>query len=287
MTERAGTDILMITYNRPEYTRLSLTRLLETCDELSRVWIWQNGCDPETMKVVSELRDHPRIYRYHHSEENRKLRDPTNWLLSESKGGYVSKVDDDCLVPDNWLEVLRKAHEDEPKFGAIGCWRFMPEDFRPELAERKIKEFRGGHRILTHPWVEGSGFLMKRRCTEDIGLLRDNESGFGRLLIRVARAGWINGWYYPFLWQEHMDDPRAPHTRLKSEQDLTSHLPLTARNFGVDSIESWARYLHDDAISIQRMPSNASYHAPWRRKLRRRLQVLRRCFGNQSGDQSR
>ena len=42
-------DILMITYNRPEYTRLSLERLLATCDESMRVWVWHNGTDEETL----------------------------------------------------------------------------------------------------------------------------------------------------------------------------------------------------------------------------------------------
>jgi len=265
-------DILMITYNRPEYTRLSLQRLLSTCDESARIWIWQNGSDPETMRVVAELSDHPRVFRYHHSEENRKLRDPTNWLLSESDGEYVSKVDDDCLVPKNWLDVLRKAHEDEPKFGAIGCWRFMPEDYQPELAERKIRDFRGGHRILTHPWVEGSGFLVKRECVQKVGVLKQKESGFGQLLIRVALAGWINGWYYPFLWQEHMDDPRAPHTLLRSDADLQKYLPLSARNFGADSLEAWDRQLRNSARLIQTLPSKPSYFGRWRSAVRRRVQ---------------
>jgi len=265
-------DILMITYNRPEYTRLSLARLLDTCDESARVWIWQNGSDSETMKVVDEFRSHPRVHRYHHSEENKKLRDPTNWLLSESDGDYVSKVDDDCLVPENWLEVLRKAHEDEPMFGAIGCWRFMPDDFRPELAERKIKEFRGGHKLLAHPWVEGSGFLMKRACVQKVGQIRPKESGVTGYLTRVAQAGWINGWYYPFLWQEHMDDPRAPHTLIRTDDDLKRYLPLSAQNFGAHSVEAWDAQLRRSAERLQRLPSNPRYYGKWRAALRRRVQ---------------
>ncbi|MEO1008324.1 MAG: glycosyltransferase family A protein [Planctomycetota bacterium] len=264
-------DILMITYNRAPYTRLSLSRLLETCDESVRVWIWQNGSDPETLEVVSGFRDHPRVFRFRHSEENRKLRDPTNWLLSESDGEFVSKVDDDCLVPVNWLEVLRKAHEDEPRLGAIGCWRFMPEDFRPELAQKKIREFRGTHKILVHPWVEGSGFLLKRDCVRRIGLLREKESGITGYLTRVALAGWTNGWYYPFLWQEHMDDPRAPHTLIRTDDDLQKFLPLSARNFGATTVQAWDARLRRSAEELQRLPSSPRYYAPWRAALRRRV----------------
>lgn len=267
-------DILMITYNRAEYTRLSLARLLGTCNESARVWIWQNGSDPDTMNVVSELRDHPRVFRYHHSQENRKLRDPTNWLLSESDGEYVSKVDDDCLVPENWLEVLRKAHEHEPKFGAIGCWRFMPEDYRGELAEKKIKEFRGGHKVLTHPWVEGSGFLMKRSCVEKVGKLRNKESGITRYFTRVALAGWVNGWYFPFLWQEHMDDPRAPHSLLRTDEDLRKHMPLSATNFGINSLDAWGMRLRNSAQLIQSLPSQPQYYGRLRSVIRRHMQKI-------------
>ena len=36
---RPGVDVLMITYNRPEYTRLSLERLLTSAPEEMRVWL--------------------------------------------------------------------------------------------------------------------------------------------------------------------------------------------------------------------------------------------------------
>jgi glycosyltransferase involved in cell wall biosynthesis len=261
-------DILMITHNRPAYTRLALDRLLSTCDETARVWIWQNGNDAETISVAAKFREHPRVFRYHHSETNVKLREPTNWILSNGEGVYVSKVDDDCLVPPDWLEVLRRAHGDEPRFGALGCWHFMPEDYRPDLAMHKIHTFRGGHSLLCHPWVNGSGFVLKRACVEKIGYLRERESGITAYLTRVALAGWINGWYFPFLWQEHMDDPRAPQTLLKSDEDLQSNLPLSALNSGVHTLEQWDHQLRRSAESLQRMPSDPRYYTPLRRRIR-------------------
>lgn len=274
----AGSDILMITYNRPEYTRLSLSRLLDTCDERDRVWIWQNGSDPETMKVVDEFRGHPRVHRYHHREMNSKLRDPTNWLLSESKGEYVSKVDDDCLVPDGWIEKLRHVHEQEPSLGAVACWHFLPEDYRADLAQKKIRDFRGELRVMCHPWVGGSGFLLKRACVDRVGLISKKESGITGYFLRIARAGWINGWYYPFLYQEHMDDPRAAHTLIRSDDDLRRHLPLSARNFGSDSLAKWDAQLRRSAIRMQAMPSDVGYYNPVRQAVRKRVQRLFPAF---------
>ena len=102
-------DILMITYNRPEYTGLSLERLLATCDESMRVWVWHNGTDEETLEIVQSFRDHPSFFKFHHSIENKKLNEPTNWLWTHAKGDFLSKVDDDCLHSGTG-RALRKGH---------------------------------------------------------------------------------------------------------------------------------------------------------------------------------
>ena len=126
-------DILMITYNRPQYTELSLKRLLDTCDESMRVWVWHNGEDKETLEVVSSFRDHPQFYKFYHSPENKKLNEPTNWLWDNSDADYFGKVDDDCVVPFGWADTLRQAHRDIVNLGIAACWHFMEEDIVPEL----------------------------------------------------------------------------------------------------------------------------------------------------------
>lgn len=271
-------DVLVITYNRPIYTRMALERLLETADASTRVWIWHNGEHPETLGVVRELAEHPRVHRLHHSRENVRLREPTNWLLAEARGAFLSKVDDDCLVPRGWLDTLRAAHQAEPRLGVVGCWRFLESDFVPELASRKIQPIGGGHALLRHPWVEGSGFLMKRRCVEEAGPLGPTES-FTGYCLRLARAGWMNGWYHPFLWQEHLDDPRAPHSLLRTDEDFRRHRPLSATTFGAGSLAEWDARLRRSARLLQEQPWQVKYYVGWRRWLERgaaRLRALRR-----------
>ncbi|MCP3903385.1 MAG: glycosyltransferase [Planctomycetes bacterium] len=274
MTSNRTVDILLITCRRPEYTRRSIARLLDTCDAHTRVWLWHNGDHAETLAVTSGFARDPRVHRFHHSPENRVLREPTNWLLGEADGAYLAKVDDDCLVPAGWLDTLRSAHEDEPRFGVLGCWRFQSEDFDADLAAPKIQSFDGGHRILRNCWVEGSGFLMKRGCVEHAGLLRDGES-FTGYCIRIAAAGWINGWYYPFLPQEHMDDPRAPHSLLRTDDDLATHLPLSAKQRGVTNLEQWVGQLRASARTVQVAPVDPRTYVGARKKLRRLITRLR------------
>lgn len=272
-------DILMITYNRPQYTRLALTRLLETCDEQMRVWLWQNGSDPETLAVVNELKSHPRVYKFHHSLENTRLRKPTNWMWEQADGQFVCKVDDDCMMPYGWGDTLRQAHADNPQFGAVGCWRFFEEDFIPEAANKKIREFNGGHKLMVNCWVEGSGYVLKRECLNKLGVLKENQS-WVQYCIEVAAAGYINGWYYPFLFQEHMDDPRSEHTLLKTDEDLKKYMPLSAEKNGAPTLKEWQEQLRRSARIMQHASTDPRQWTGWRRKLRNVKQRVKSLFGD-------
>jgi GT2 family glycosyltransferase len=265
-------DVLMVTYDQPDYVKLSLNRLLDTCDNGMRVWIWHNGTDRETLEVSRAFAEDPRVARFHHSVENRPLRDPINWLFESSDAVFLSKVDDDCLVSPGWASTLMAAHRDVDQFGVLGSWRFCEEDFEPELALPKVADFPGGHRVLQNFWVQGSGFVMKRSCVERHGPVRRKES-FTNYCVRLALAGWINGWYYPFVTEEHMDDPRSPHTRFRTDEDLRRRPPLTARRNGVTTVAEWQEQVKRSAHRSQAAPLDPKYFRGW--GLRRRTLVLR------------
>ncbi|HEX2029453.1 MAG TPA: glycosyltransferase family A protein [Nitriliruptorales bacterium] len=276
-------DILMITYQRAHYLRRSLPRLLDTCDETMRVWLWHNGEDDETLSVVRAHQDHPRVHRFHHSRENLRLTAPTNWLWTNSDAPFVGKVDDDCLVEAGWAARLRAAHLDNPSFGAIAAWRFPDEDFVPRLANRKIRRFEGGHQLLQNCWVQGSSYLMKRRCIDDLGALVPGQS-FTGYCIELAYQGYVNGWYFPFIREDHMDDPRSPHTSLKTDEDLRRHSPLSAAPAAVRTLHDWERQLRRSARTLQRASTDPRRYRglqgkllrPMRRGVRRALAAVGR-----------
>ena len=242
--------ILMITHNRPAYTEMALGRLCETVPEDAGITVWDNGSSQEMRAVLKKFESHPRIERIVYHPTNDKLRGPTNWFWQGiGEAEFISKVDDDGMMPDRWTEILGQALRDIPEFGILGTWRFMDEDYVENLARKKVQAF-GSHRLLRNCWVEGSGYLMKRTVVERVGLIRDNES-FTSYCIRAAAAGFINGWYFPFLWQEHMDDPRAPHTAILTEEDFQRMRPLTAQTFKVRTRADWIQLNRDFALHLQ------------------------------------
>ncbi len=277
-----STDVLMVTYDQPDYVRLSLPRLLDSCGQNDRVWLWHNGEHAETLETVRSLANHPRVFRFHHSKENVRLRPARNWLWENATGDLVGTVDDDCLVQRSWIQTLGRAHMDCPEFGAIGSWRFQDEDFIPELAERKIEEFDYGHRLLRNHWVQGSGHLLKRLCIERHGLLKPGQS-FVQYCVELALAGWINGWYYPFVREQHLDDPRFPDSRLKSDADLRRRPPLTAARTGVTTLSEWEQRIRLSARTVQAATLDLRYYRGWRRRLRGASRRLKQLAGIQRG----
>lgn len=269
-------DILMITYRSAGYLHLSLPRLLSSCGDQDRVWLWHNGDDEETIEALRPYRDDPRVAHFHHSRENVKLRSPTSWLWTESTASYVSKVDDDCLVSPEWLDTFISAHEANPSFGVVGSWRHPEEDFRPDLATRRIRTFEGGHRLMLNLWVQGSGYVMPRRCVQGLGLLREDES-FTGYCIRLARTGAVNGYYFPFVAEDHMDDPRSPHTLIRTDEDLRRRMPLSAQANGVRTVDDWLQQLRRSAVILQSASLDPRQYGGWRNKwksLNRRMAAL-------------
>ncbi|MGC5616763.1 glycosyltransferase family A protein [Georgenia sp. Z1491] len=272
----------MITYNSPEHVRRTLPHLLDTCDESTRVWLWHNGDHEETLEVVRSFAADPRVHRFHHSRENVRLRPPTNWLWQESDGAFVSKVDDDCMPEPGWIQQLRDAHRADPQFGAIGCWRFRDEDFVPELAERKIQTFASGVSLLRNHWVQGSGYLLPRALVERHGPIRDGQS-FTRYCIELARHGAVNGWLYPFVREENLDDPRSPHTLFPDDESFHRRMPLTAQALGISTVAEWAQQEHESAVAVQAASLDLREYSGWRFRRRNLVKrVQRRLRGRGS-----
>jgi hypothetical protein len=266
-------DVLMITYERPDYVRRSLPHLLEGCESAgARVWLWHNGNHAETLEIVADYARHPIVSRFHHSPENVRLWEPTQWLWTESRASLVGKVDDDCLPDPGWLRILAGAHADVRELGVVACWRFADEDYRPDLAEQKIRTLAGGHRILENLWVQGSGHLVKRRLIDEHGPLRRGQS-FTQYCKLLARRGCVNGWYVPFVREEHMDDPRSPHTLLHTDADLQRHMPLSAQRLGITTLDEWAARHRYSAFVAQTAPTDPAYYS-FTGKAKRKLASL-------------
>ena len=271
-------NVLMVTYDRAEYTRVALGRLLETCDDEASVWLWHNGDDPATLEVVRSFRDHPRMGRYHESSENVRLRKPTNWLMSESDAPLLAKVADDNVLPEGWCRRMREAHADAPEVGVLGSWPFREEDVVEELASKKIKTLGVRTRVLLNCWVGGTGCVFKRAVYEKQGPIPDGGT-FPAWCNRAAAEGWVNGWLWPLVVMENFDDPRHPMCRMKTDEDVEQMIGLSGKLNGVTTIDALSARIPMLARQVQEAPYDPGRYHGWRAKARRGFGRVKRALG--------
>jgi glycosyltransferase involved in cell wall biosynthesis len=260
--------IVLVTYNRLDYTRKTIARLLEDQREQFDLHIWDNASTDGTVDYLKNEVNDSRISDIIFSKENIGQTAAVNKIWSNSKSELLGKLDNDCLITPGWTRILARAHRDIPKLGVVACWHYFPDDFDYERAKHKIQEF-GGHQILRHPWTCGTGLLLKKETFEKFGPIKEKSTT--QYWCRLAAAGYINGFYYPLVFQEHMDDPKSKHSRLKDEASYQSAKQV---NFGINSPGQetfagrwrWRQQVLDNLLDG---PWDVKYYTGWRSRLRR------------------
>ncbi len=233
------TALVLITHNRLSYTIKCIERVLDDDKSDFDLYIWDNASKDDTAKYLLSLKD-PRIKDVILSPENVGQTEAMNKIWGKTSTRFVGKLDNDCLVTPGWIDSCTKAHTDIPNLGAIACWHYRIEDFNELIAKEKITTILG-HKIFQHPWVCGSGFVMKRETYMEMGPWPEGSPDIGitDYFIEMAKKGFINGWYYPLIIQEHMDDPLSKHCGYHDDESLSkiSAITFSLRNFKINTME--------------------------------------------------
>jgi len=258
--------LIMLTYNRLDYTRKSLPRLLSDPSEEFSLTIWDNGSTDGTQDFLRKVTDR-RIVDVIFSPTNKGQCYVTDKIWHETSAELVGKVDNDCLVTPGWTKVLAQAHQDIEFLGAVGCWHLSPEEFDYERAKHKIQRF-GKHEIFRHAWLDGSAFLVKRRVFEAFRPCRENEY-LSKFWLRLSLAGYIHGFYYPLIFQEHMDYPWSKHFAFAGRFEEGLELNATSKRHGIRTVDDEKAWHQVVLKNILDDPWQAEYYVGWRAKLRR------------------
>jgi glycosyltransferase involved in cell wall biosynthesis len=268
--------IALITYNRLEYTKKTIVRLLEDKNEEFELYIWDNASGDGTVEYLQEQVKDPRIVEIVLSKENVGQVNATNAIWSKTKAEFLGKMDNDCLVTPGWTRTLSQAHKDIPELGAVACWHFSSEDFDYERAKHKIQTF-GQHQILRHPWTGGTGVLTKKVIFENFGPIQG--TGTTEYWLKIALAGFINGFYFPLVYMEHMDDMLSKHCRLHrmSYDDAYRYMPAYQSGWLKD-FETYKRVRKQNINNLLTDPFGPKYYVGCRAKFRRALEKAKRLL---------
>lgn len=218
--------LLMVTYNRLEYTRLALDAALELDYPDLRIVVWDNASTDGTVEYVRQ-----RLKRAPHAEliaspANRGVVYPMNEVWeADDDAELLAKIDNDTLVPPDLLTRLAECHAQSDRFGVLSGFHFRKEG--EALAKASwIKSF-DGVRILPQPYVGGCAVMMRRRVFDEIGPIRCRTAARHRPFmdsgwtayqqLLTEKQGLINGYPWPPIHVDHMEDTRSPHC-IRSEE---------------------------------------------------------------------
>lgn len=275
-------DLLLITWNRRAYVERTLATLLGDPADYRLYW-WDNHSTDGTAELVAGTND-LRIVKRHLAAENVKQREPFLWFLDHAQSDLIGKVDDDLLVPAGWTERIAPLLRREPRFGVLGCWVFMPEDWDENRAGHKIVEV-GGARVFVSVGFAGAGFLGRKETLARY--ITPPGAGYGLPLDRVGMSldGLVNGCPLPVLMAHHMDDPRSPHYLCYRQQGDDAPAAETATAFGFTTSAAYAEWIAQDARRSLEVPFDTELRAARRSRstaqggwLRRGLRVFAGCF---------
>jgi glycosyltransferase involved in cell wall biosynthesis len=246
---------------------LALASILADPTEEFSLTIWDNASTDGTVDYLRKEVSDPRIADIVLSKENVGQTAAVNEVWGRSKADLLGKLDNDCLVTAGWTRTLAQAHQDIEGLGVVACWHFFPEDFDYERAKHKIQTF-GRHQIFRHPWTCGTGLLIKRKDFQEFGPIQ--EKATTQYWLRMAVAGRINGFYYPLICQEHMDDPKSRYCLMHRDGSFAQYREIT---FGLRAghyrdMDGRMKVRRKVVRNLLEDPFAPHYYLGWRRKIR-------------------
>lgn len=246
-------DLLLITWNRREYVEKMLPTILKDPSDF-RLYCWDNGSKDGTADAIRSI-DDPRVVNRHFHPENVEQYQPCMWFMETATSDVLGKIDDDILLPPGWIERIVPMVRKEPKFGMLGCWIFMPEDWNETLAKQNITELSGEH-VFQCTSIAGHSFLIRQEymLRYKMNRQRDYSHGLPVDRSRMSFDGLVSGYPLPLLLAHNMDDPRSP-MHLKTKFDgIGPNSALTARKLGFKSESEFAEWIAADARYRQEIP---------------------------------
>ncbi len=257
-------NILFFTYDRIEYTKNAIDRLLSSTNYPFNLYIVDNHSTDGTVKWLREIENvTPNIREIVFNRKNRGLAEPTNHFWERVNSDFVGKIDNDTLVPDGWLERLVDAHQKSNKLGVVGGWHFRPEDFNEKDSQNNMY-IDNDVQIIEDTHIGGCCYLMKYSIYKKLGPMSFDSKfkihGWTEYQNKINSKGWKVGYLYPLIQLDYMDDPRSPNCLIEKKYTEYTKKIWKERNIEYSSPEQLIALLSDDAKRVTRSNKELNNH---------------------------
>lgn len=148
--EEKSTDLMMVTYNRLEFTKQTLDNIFKNTTRLYNLIIVDNGSTDKTVEFLEDtlsrkVFEFDNFYKYEiiKNEKNRGIATARNQCLKASTSNWLCTLDNDVLLPEKWLEKCIGALETDRSFAAIGInfegTNYPEMEIGPHIVQYKAK----------------------------------------------------------------------------------------------------------------------------------------------------
>jgi GT2 family glycosyltransferase/glycosyltransferase involved in cell wall biosynthesis len=205
--EKGLTSIIILTYNQWEYTEKCLRSIERNTRERCEIIVVDNGSSDGTTAHLQNLARGKTQYKLIVNPKNEGFAKGCNQGIREAKGEFLSLLNNDVLVTENWLSGLRECLDSASQIGIVGPMtneisgiQRIPEGSYQSIEnlDEFAREFRERNRNRRIPSRRIVGFCMlfRRELIEKIGLL-DESFGTGNFedddfCLRAELAGFAN-----------------------------------------------------------------------------------------------
>jgi len=96
--------------------------------------------------------------------------------------------------------------------------------------------------------------------------------------INLALNGFINGFYYPLIYVEHMDDPKSRYCLIKDKESFETAAAVTVglQAGRYKDLRGRLQWRQEIIRNLMDDPYDPKYYLGWRRKLRRLKSRMRK-----------
>ena len=142
----------------------------------------------------------------------------------------LAKIDNDTWVPPDLLRRLAECHQASGAFGVLSGFHFRKEGEALADASR-IREI-DGVRVLPQPYVGGCAVMLRRAALDEMGKIPCRteaqskpfmDSGWTIYQQQMHQRGLVNGYPWPPIHVDHMEDIRSPRCVRTAEHQRYKH----------------------------------------------------------------
>lgn len=214
MEEKAPVHLLLLVWNRLEYTQRTLESVLRCTKHPFRLHVVDNASDPPTADFLKRwTEEHPEVVEsFVRSEVNEGLSPPTRRFWAQMKARkelWWGKIDNDIIFPEGWLGRLVEVLEKCPSVCVASVCHYSVDFEREVQASPEVILEEGGVRFFPRSHVGGCGYLIRGSACFRVGLLDSRYGklfGWTRFQERLNQHGFITAYAYPLIPVQHLGE---------------------------------------------------------------------------------